>query len=160
MSLVFLAHHPYVIRRLDPQWNVFDTHYARTKRIHYTNTTRISLRSPGSVPTNPLRVVRYFRERCHRRRHVRYVEAPAMVRSYARHDLLRGNYSRFGGRPWPCAGGSRLLDASRGGSAARPAAGGVAEPLGGHSAAAVAWLGGGDELTDIATDPWSQRARR
>jgi hypothetical protein len=54
MSPAFLAHHPYVIRRLDPQWNVFDTHDARTKLIHYTNTTRISLRSLGSVLTIPL----------------------------------------------------------------------------------------------------------
>ena len=71
------------------------------------------------------------------------------------------NYSRFGrllGSVRRAPGLLGRLGRRVGGPARGPAE--RAEPLGGHSAAAVAWLGGGDELSGVATDPWSQRARR
>ena len=95
----FLAHHPYQIGRLDPDWNVFDRSDQQTKLIHYTNL----LAQPWKYPNHPHGELwfRYFNEA----RAAGYVTDEdirlGMMRAYVRNDLLEGN---FKARPLPSLG--------------------------------------------------------
>jgi hypothetical protein len=86
----FLAHHPYQIGRLDPDWNVFDRSDQQTKLIHYTNL----LAQPWKYPNHPHGELwfRYFNEA----RAAGYVTDEdirlGMIRAYVRNDLLEGNF--------------------------------------------------------------------
>jgi lipopolysaccharide biosynthesis glycosyltransferase len=47
MTPKFLAHHPFKIGKLDPNWNVFDEYNDQTKLIHYTDLRRQPWKFPG-----------------------------------------------------------------------------------------------------------------
>lgn len=89
MSPVFLAHHPYAIGRLDPNWNAFDYHDGQTKLIHYTNLHT----QPWKYPNHPYGDLwfQYFEDA----RQTGLITPKdieiSMARSYVRLDLLRGN---------------------------------------------------------------------
>lgn len=92
MAPAFLAHHPYSIGELDPNWNVFDTHDSATKLIHYTGL----LTQPWKFPNHPYGDLwfQYFR---------RAIEAGDItardieltkLRGYVRQDIMDGNNPR------------------------------------------------------------------
>lgn len=89
MSPVFLAHHPFKIGQLDPQWNVFDYWDEQTKLIHYTNLCT----QPWKYPHHPYGELwfEYFAEA----RKAGYITERdielSLVRSYVRRDILAGN---------------------------------------------------------------------
>jgi lipopolysaccharide biosynthesis glycosyltransferase len=85
----FLAHHPFKIGRIDPRWNEFDRCYKDTRLIHYTNLYS----QPWKFRSHPYGDLwfSYFNEA----RSAKYVTDRdielALVRAYARKDLLEGN---------------------------------------------------------------------
>lgn len=89
MSPAFLAHHPFKIGQLDPQWNVFDYFDEQTKLIHYTNLNT----QPWKYPHHPYGELwfQYFEEA----RKAGYITERdielSLLRSYVRQDILQGN---------------------------------------------------------------------
>ncbi|HEX4049630.1 MAG TPA: hypothetical protein VHY19_01970 [Steroidobacteraceae bacterium] len=85
----FLTHHPLKIGRIDPRWNEFDHCYSDTRLIHYTNLYT----QPWKFRSHPYGDLwfRYFDEA----RKAGYITDRdielALVRAYARRDLLEGN---------------------------------------------------------------------
>ncbi|MGE4236844.1 hypothetical protein [Hydrogenophaga sp.] len=85
----FLAHHPFKIGRIDPQWNEFDRCDKDTRLIHYTNLYT----QPWKFRSHPYGDLwfEYFDEA----RKAGYVTDRdielTLVRAYARKDLLEGN---------------------------------------------------------------------
>jgi hypothetical protein len=94
MSSTFLSYHPYTIGELNPNWNVLDFQDQNTKLLHYTN-----------LYTQPWKYRNhrygqlwfdYFNEAIA----AGYITPEDIqlttVRSYARRDLLKGNFSFLG----------------------------------------------------------------
>jgi lipopolysaccharide biosynthesis glycosyltransferase len=85
----FLAHHPFKVGRIDPRWNEFDHCYRDTRLIHYTNLYT----QPWKFRSHPYGDLwfGYFDEA----RKTKYITDRdvelALVRAYARKDLLEGN---------------------------------------------------------------------
>ncbi len=89
MSPSFLAHHPYKIGKLDPNWNVLDYVDRNTKLIHYTNLHR----QPWKHPHHPYGQLwfTYLREAIA----AGYVTQKdidlSLDRAYVRQDIMKGN---------------------------------------------------------------------
>lgn len=94
MSRAFISHHPYVIGELDPQWNVFDYWDKNTKLIHYTSLYnqpwKYRNHRYGELWFN------YFNEAVTSGYITKRDIDLSLHRSYARHDLLKGNFSFLG----------------------------------------------------------------
>ncbi|GAA6615440.1 glycosyl transferase [Scytonema sp. NUACC26] len=89
MSPAFLAHYPYKIGELNPQWNVFDYYDQSTKLIHYTNLYTQPWKSPNH-PYGELWFT-YFREAMAAGYITQRDIELSLIRSYVRRDLLKGN---------------------------------------------------------------------
>jgi hypothetical protein len=94
MSPAFLRHHPYDIGELDPNWNVFDRVDERTKLIHYTNL----FTQPWKAPNHPAGDLwfKYFNEAVAAGAITKEDIDKTLLRSYARRDLLKGNWTPQG----------------------------------------------------------------
>jgi len=85
----FLAQHPFKVGRIDPRWNEFDHCYRDTRLVHYTNLYM----QPWKFRSHPYGDLwfHYFEEA----RKAGYITDRdielALVRAYARKDLLEGN---------------------------------------------------------------------
>ena len=89
MSPTFLAHHPYKIGNLDPNWNVFVRADKNTKLIHYTNLYT----QPWKYPNHPYGELwfTYFREAIDSGYITQKDIELSLVRSYVRRDIMKGN---------------------------------------------------------------------
>ena len=89
MSPAFLAHHPYKIGNLDPNWNVFDHADRNTNLIHYTNLYT----QPWKHPNHPYGELwfTYFREAIDAGIITPKDIELSKVRSYVRQDIMKGN---------------------------------------------------------------------
>jgi lipopolysaccharide biosynthesis glycosyltransferase len=91
MSPTFLAHHPFEIGELNPNWNVLDRADKDTKLIHYTNLYTQPWKSPNH-PYGELWFT-YFREAM-KAGHITQKDIElSKVRSYIRPDIMKGNSS-------------------------------------------------------------------
>ena len=90
MGPKFLAHYPYKIGHLDPNWNVFDACDEQTRLIHYTNLNT----QPWKYPNHPYGELwfSHFREAMAKGTVTAEDIELSMERAYARLDLLDGNF--------------------------------------------------------------------
>lgn len=89
MSPSFLAHHPFQIGPLNPNWNVFDTYDSNTKLIHYTNLYT----QPWKYPRHPYGELwfEYFQAARQAGLITDTDIELSQVRGYVRLDLCQGN---------------------------------------------------------------------
>lgn len=89
MSPAFLAHHPYKIGKLDPNWNVLDYVNQDTKLIHYTNLHTQPWKHPHH-PDGKLWFT-YFNEAIAAGYITQQDIDLSLDRAYVRRDIMNGN---------------------------------------------------------------------
>jgi hypothetical protein len=89
MAPKFLAHHPFTLKPIDPNWNVFDQYDEHTKLIHYTDLRR----QPWKYPGHPYGDI-WFRYLDEARKAGAVTDKDieiSKIRAYVRTDVLEGN---------------------------------------------------------------------